>query len=469
MRFASSMNPLHKHAKQGGWRCALWTLLALVLSVRLVLAASYPLQRSGLPTLAPMLEAVTPAVVNVSVYASAAVTEYANPLLRDPFFRRFFNLPDEGRRPPSESVGSGVIVDALKGYILTNHHVLERAERVVVTLKDQRRFEARVLGSDQGTDIAVLQIDAEGLTALAIGHSKMLRVGDFVVAIGNPFGLGQTVTSGIVSALGRSGLIFEGYEDFIQTDASINPGNSGGALVALDGTLVGINTAIIAPGGGNVGIGFAVPMHIATAIRDQIVQYGKVQRGRIGVMLQNLNAELAEGLQLELQSGALIASVIDGSAAARAGLQVGDVITAVDGEPVASASDLRRSIGLVRAGNTVRLTYVRTKQQYVVSVELAAPQLRSYAAFHPKLEGALMRDLERGDRYYNSFEGVLVAEVGSSSPAYHSGLRDGDLIAFINRRRVRNLEDAGVLFEHADQVIEFMLLRDGARLRLRLD
>ena len=250
-----------------------------------------------MPTLAPIVNEVTPAVVNISVISRSAPEE--NPLFRDPFFRRFFNLPDKPQRQ-EQSAGSGVIVDARRGYVITNHHVIRNAEQVLVTLKDRRQFPAKLVGTDPGTDIAVLQIEAEGLSAIRIGDSDTLQVGDYVIAIGNPFGIGQTVTSGIVSALGRSGLSPEGYEDFIQTDASINPGNSGGALVNLRGELVGINSAIIGPAGGNVGIGFAVPSNMMRAVSNQIARFGEVRRGRLGIEMAELTPALSKKLGVAL-------------------------------------------------------------------------------------------------------------------------------------------------------------------------
>lgn len=312
---------------------------------------------SGVTTIAPMLATVTPAVVNIAVTQRAPQVD--NPLLRDPFFRRFFNIPDQPQGRPRNSAGSGVIVDAARGYVITNHHVVANGQDITVTLKDRRQLKARLVGSDSATDIAVLKIDARNLTALPWGDSDRLQVGDFVVAIGNPFGLGQTVTSGIVSALGRSGLRVEGYEDFIQTDASINPGNSGGGLVSFAGELVGINTAIIGPAGGSVGIGFAVPVSIVRAVMDQIIEYGEVRRGRLGVALQDLTPDLAESLNMTGDEGALIAAVEQGSPAERAGVRSGDVVVAVDGRPIRSATDLRNRVGLIRAGSPVNLEVLR--------------------------------------------------------------------------------------------------------------
>jgi len=265
------------------------------------------LNEDGLPTLAPLLAEITPAVVNISVEGQQAAE--LNPFFNDPFFRRFFDLQPMPQQPQMRrqlSAGSGVIFDADEGYVLTNHHVVENGDRIIVTLKDRRQVDAELIGSDPGTDIALLRIEANDLIALDLGDSDRLRVGDYVLAIGNPFGLGQTVTSGIVSAMGRSGLNIEGYEDFIQTDASINPGNSGGALVTLDGRLVGINTAIIAPSGGNVGIGFAVPSNMVDAVVAQLIEFGDVQRGRLGVTIQDFTPDLAKALGVATGVGAVV-------------------------------------------------------------------------------------------------------------------------------------------------------------------
>ncbi|ASY58212.1 HtrA protease/chaperone protein [Sinorhizobium sp. CCBAU 05631] len=315
-------------------------------------ALSSSTQRS----LADVLEEITPAVVNIAVRSRTPAE--TNPLYNDPFFRRYFNLPEQQQRL---SAGSGVIVDAENGYILTNHHVVADAGEIAVTLKDRRRFTAELVGSDQATDIALLKIEAEKLTALPLGDSNALRVGDSVVAIGNPFGLGQTATSGIVSALGRGGINVEGYEDFIQTDASINPGNSGGALVTADGRLVGVNTAIIAPAGGNVGIGFAVPIAMASAVMQQLIEHGEVRRGRIGVSIQDLTPDLAEALSIEETSGAVVGSIEQNSPAASAGLQAGDVIIAVNNRKITGSADLRNRIGLAQVGSQVEIEYLRDR------------------------------------------------------------------------------------------------------------
>jgi Do/DeqQ family serine protease len=322
----------------------------------------------GVLTLAPLLAEITPGVVNIAV--RSRVERPASPLLDDPFFRRFFDLPEVPRQRNVLSAGSGVIVDARRGYVLTNSHVVANAAEVQVTLKDGRTYPARLVGSDPETDIALLQLDASDLTAVPLGDSGRLQVGDLVIAIGNPFGLGQTVTSGIVSALGRSGLGIEGYEDFIQTDASVNPGNSGGALVNSRGELVGINTAILGPTGGNIGIGFAVPVNMARAVMTQLIEHGEVRRGRLGITIQDLTPALADSMGLDLRGGAVISEIEAGSAAARAGLAPGDVIVEVNRQPVLDADDLRNLIGLMPVGTDLAIVLYREGREQAVDAQV---------------------------------------------------------------------------------------------------
>lgn len=418
----------------------------------------------GIPTIAPLIDAVDDAVVNIAVLSERPAQ--MTPLFRDPFFRPF--LPPLEQLPPQRqmSAGSGVIIASDDGYILTNNHVIENGDEIRVTLRDNRTFEAELIGRDPATDIAVLRIDAEDLTEVPLGNSEDLLVGDFVVAIGNPFGLGQTVTSGIVSALGRSGINPEGYEDFIQTDASINPGNSGGALVTLDGNLVGINTAIIAPrGGGNVGIGFAVPINMALAVMDQLVEFGEVQRGRLGVIIRDLTPDLADALGVEAQTGAIVSSVEPGTPADDAGLAAGDVIVAVNGESVEGSADLRRMIGLRRPGNEVEVGYVRDGERHVAEVELADAGGQRVTARERSgsdaLAGVRLSTLDRSHPAWGEVEGVVVSEITPGSRAARAGLEADDVITVVNRQPVETIRDIDRALEDAPGAVALQIWRDG--------
>jgi Do/DeqQ family serine protease len=413
----------------------------------------------GMPSLAPLVEQVTPAVVNVSVITRSPLEN--NPLFQDPFFRRFFGLPDAPSRQ-EQAAGSGVIVDAKRGYVLTNHHVIRQAEQVIVTLKDRRQLPAKVIGADPGTDIAVLKIEAEDLSALAFGDSDQLQVGDYVIAIGNPFGIGQTVTSGIVSALGRTGLMPEGYEDFIQTDASINPGNSGGALVNLRGELVGINTAIVTPGGGNVGIGFAVPSNMARAVMDQVARFGEVRRGRLGIQMGDLNPAAAKKLGLGVTEGALIGSVQPGSPADKAGLREYDVIVSVNGRPIRGAPELRARLGLMPVGEEVVLGIVRGRDTLDVHARIGAPQEAITAAGKPvpEVPGMNVVEIERGSPLFKRVQGgLVVTKVDEASHAWHAGFRPGDILYAVNRKRVRTLAEFRSAVRSAQDGYAVSLLR----------
>jgi Do/DeqQ family serine protease len=336
--------------------------------------AAFPLENSsGVPSVAPVLKEVTPGVVNIAVRGRVQVN---NPLAADPFFRRFFNLPNGPITRETQASGSGVIVDAKNGYVLTNNHVVRNADLIEVTLRDKRRFKAKLVGTDQATDVAVLKIAPDNLIAVPFGDSDKSEVGDFVLAIGNPFGLGQTVTSGIVSAVGRSGLGIEGYEDFIQTDAPINPGNSGGALVDLKGQLIGINTAILAPSGGNVGVGFAVPINMARGVMDQLIRFGHIDRGWIGVAGQDVTPEMMTGLQTKHSEGAVISTIQPGSPADRAGLRVGDLVLAVDGATITSWQHLLNNIALAQVDQSLSLTVERAGRTLTIPVKVAPQRNR---------------------------------------------------------------------------------------------
>jgi serine protease Do/serine protease DegQ len=408
-----------------------------------------------LPSLAPLVEKVSPAVVNIRVSQTLSTGGHFG----DEAFRRFFGLPDvPGGEREVASAGSGVIVDAENGYILTNHHVVEKADQIQISTIDGEVFDAEIVGSDPATDIAVIKVDASGLTDMPIGDSERVRVGDFVLAIGNPFGLGHTVTSGIVSALGRSGISRDGYEDFIQTDASINPGNSGGALVNLRGELVGINSAIISRTGGNVGIGFAVPTEIASSIMRQILDFGEVRRGLLGVSIADVNAEVAEALSSSVTSGALITRVEPGSAAEDAGLQVDDIIVGVNEKKIGGAAELRNTIGLMRSGDEVEIEYVRDNDKRKTSTELGQQRATASvgAEIHPGLVGAQFAEAST-----TRDGGVEVAAVEPGSPAAQRGLRAGDIITAVNRRPVRSLAELNEIASTSR--ILFLLVQRGDR------
>jgi len=423
-----------------GLRNGLVALVYALLAPAAGAALPVALEGQPLPTLAPMLDQVTPAVLNIATRGHVAVEQ--NPLLSDPFFRRYFNIPEQPRERQTQSLGSGVIVDAARGYVLTNSHVIHKADEITVTLRDGRHFNAKLIGADPESDVAVIQIPAENLTALPLADSTQLRVGDFVVAIGNPFGLGQTVTSGIVSALGRSGLGIEGYEDFIQTDASINPGNSGGALVNLRGELIGINTAILAPTGGNIGIGFAIPINMARDIMAQLVEHGEISRGRLGVTAQDLTPELAKAFGIKATQGTVVAQVAVGSPAEKAGLKAGDVITGVNGKSVRNSADVRNSIGLLRVGEQVKIEVLRDGKASVLIATIAEPEMAMLDGkrLHPRLAGALYGNIEEGSPLYGRVEGVQVVKVQPDGPAWRAGLRPSDVITSVNRQPVADVQ-----------------------------
>jgi len=423
-----------KQSNKWPWELFCFVCLALAAGPA---AASLPAAIEGepLPSLAPVLERVTPSVVNVYTQTRVRVR---SPLMDDPFFRRFFNIPDTPRERVSQSLGSGVIVDAKEGYVLTNNHVIAGADDISVTLSDGRSFEAEVIGTDPETDLAMVRIPAEELQALPFADSKLLRVGDFVVAVGNPFGLGQTVTSGIVSALGRTGVRGLEFQNFIQTDASINPGNSGGALINLRGELVGINSAIFTPSGGNVGIGFAIPSAMARHVMDQLVKFGEVRRGTLGISVQDLTEELAGAFGLQKNQGVLVAEIASGSAADKAGVRAGDVIRTMAEYPVRNTQEFHNYEGQFPVGESLTLQIVRDQKEKKLTVKVEELQALDGASIDSRLAGARFEDLPQKQKSGGA-RGVLLSALEPDSRLTRTGLRPGDLITGCNRMPIQNL------------------------------
>eukprot|EP00232_Nephroselmis_pyriformis_P007038 CAMPEP_0182888120 /NCGR_PEP_ID=MMETSP0034_2-20130328/21235_1 /TAXON_ID=156128 /ORGANISM="Nephroselmis pyriformis, Strain CCMP717" /LENGTH=412 /DNA_ID=CAMNT_0025021529 /DNA_START=829 /DNA_END=2067 /DNA_ORIENTATION=+ len=403
-----------------------------------------------------MIEKTSPAVVSIAVEGTQ-VTRQQIPEA----FKRFFGTPDQQvNERPFRGMGSGVIIDAKKGYVVTNNHVVENADEITVKLIDGREFAAKKLGADEQSDVALLQIDAKELTEIPLADSDKLRVGDFAIAIGNPFGLGQTVTSGIVSALGRSGINRSGLEDFIQTDAAINRGNSGGALVNLNGELIGINTAIFGPNGGNVGIGFAIPSNMMKGLIDQIVEFGEVRRGLLGIQGGNVDAKLAEAMRSPSNKGAFINEVVPDSAADKAGLKSGDIITSINGNDLHSFDELRAKVATMGAGAEVKLTIVREGKRQDVDVVLgdAGMPVAEAKDLHPAFEGS---ELNNGQDLAGN-EGVVVTAVQARSPAARIGLKSDDVIVGLNRQRVSNIADLRRLVEESKDNVMALNIKRGS-------
>jgi serine protease DegQ len=452
------------HSRRLHWLTGLLVAAVIGIAPGVSRAATLPASVDGqpMPSLAPMLTRVTPAVVNISTKTRVQVRDA---YFDDPMVRQFFGLPAAPRERVEQSLGSGVIVDAAKGYVLTNYHVVGGADDISVTLQDGRTFKGKLIGTDPDTDVAVVQIPAQNLQALPLADSTRLQVGDYVVAVGDPFGLGQTVTAGIVSALGRSGLGGTGYQNFIQTDASINPGNSGGALVNLRGELVGINTMIFSPSGGNVGIGFAIPSAITTEVMAQLVAHGKVQRGSLGVQTQAITPRIAQLLKLKDSNGVVVTGVSDDSAAAHAGLQAGDVLTTLNGKPLRSEQELRNAEGLLPLGSTVQLGVLRDGHSRDVSATLSVEKLASIdgGQLDPRLAGVRFSDLSERQRS-QGFYGVAISAVQPGSRAARAGLSTDDVVIGVGNQRLTGLRMlSGLASVHLLQLVLVVADADGSR------
>src|SRR5476651_1028963 len=420
--------------------------------------AGIPLAVEGqpLPSLAPMLEKVLPAVVSVQVTGTTPASTDV-----PPEFKFFFGpqAPSEDQGGQAfEGLGSCRIIDAAKGYVLTNNHVVNNADKITVQINDGREYSAKLIGKDDQSDIALIQIiDGKNLTQIAMADSDTLRVGDFAVAVGNPFGLGQTATSGIISALGRSGLNLEGLENFIQTDASINRGNSGGALINLNGELIGINTAILAPGGGNIGIGFAIPSNMVQNLSQQSIEFGAVKRGLLGIKGSEMTADMAKAFNIDTQRGAFVSEVLPGSAAAKAGVKAGDIIVSIEGKAITSFAELRVKIGTTAPGKAVKLGLLREGKPVDVSVTLddSAATTTSAEVLTPSLQGASLSNGQLKD----GTKGVAVDDVAKDTPAAQIGLHKGDVIIGINRNRVENIIQLRKVLEAKPAVIAMNIMR----------
>jgi Do/DeqQ family serine protease len=438
-------------------------LVTSTVSIQMSANAALPFfsdDKTEVPSLAPMLDKATPAIVTISVEGTQVSRQRVPEV-----FQHFFGAPNEQvQERPFKGLGSGVIIDADKGYIVTNNHVVENATEITVTLTDGREVKAKKMGADEQSDIALLKIEPENLTALPLADSDKVRVGDFVVAIGNPFGLSQTVTSGIVSALGRSGLNIGGYENFIQTDAAINRGNSGGALVSLRGELVGINTAIFGPNGGNVGIGFAIPSNMMKSLVDQIIEFGEVRRGLLGILGQDVDSGLAEAMNLNVSKGAFVSEVSPDSAADKGGILAGDIITEINGIAVVSFQELRAKIASKGAGSKIKLGILRKGKKVNVDVVLgdAAQTVVAAKEIHPALEGATLTNgkTKQGD------DGVAISQLVARSPAALIGLQDGDIIIGVNRQKIDNVVALRGALDSAKGVIALSVIRGNSSIYL---
>lgn len=421
----------------------------------------------GMPSLSPMLKQIMPAIVNVAVQGLAPGIVVAGPPAQN-------QPPEPDFTPPPrkfQSIGSGVVVDPRHGIIVTNSHVIRNAEIITITLNDGRRLQAKKIGEDPATDVAVLQVKPDGLQSLPVGDSDKVEVGDFVVAIGNPFGLNsfgnsQSATFGIVSALKRSEINMEGIENFIQTDAAINPGNSGGALVNTKGQLIGINTGILSPSGGNIGIGFAIPINMVKDITQQILQYGSVERGVMGIFVQHLTPELAIAMGYSAnQKGALIAQVNQDSTAQQAGILTGDIITKINDTSITEASQVKATVSLLRAGTQAKITVLRNGQEKVITVLVTdfkkhEQQLQSA---NPFLYGLALRNFEQDTPPNGMIKGVQIVGALETSNGFRAGLRPGDVIINANHKPVQKIDDLQAIVKSDNKKLLLQVLRgDGA-------
>ena len=416
----------------------LFSCLAVFLTLSLPTFASLPPNITS--SLAPLLQRVLPSVVNIK--AQLKITDF-NVLKELQKRKKEQGGNDNTPSNMALSVGSGVIVNAENGYILTNAHVVEDAQSITITLGDGRHYNAKLIGNDKPSDIALLQIKAKNLTAMPIGNSNQLKVGDFVVAVGNPFGLSQTVTSGIVSALERTSLGIEPFENFIQTDAPINPGNSGGALVNMQGELIGINTAILAPGRGSIGIGFAIPANMAKSVMDQLIHYGNVQRGALGIGAQDITPELASAFDLPTSKGAVVTTVFSNSSAQKSGLHVGDIITSVNGIDIKNASDVVNTVGFLRVNSKVNINILRNNKSLTLTSTLIDPKKRKLMlqSMDPYLNGVGLKNIDFLSPAYGPIHGVIVLAVEEDTNAWRADLRLGDIITSVNQQPIMNIDE----------------------------
>ena len=426
--------------------------------------------KAGQSSLPDLIEETSPAVVRIAIRGTMETQQ--NPFFDDPFFERFFGQPQMPREREFGGGGSGVIIDGQLGYIITNAHVIDRADEIKVFSKDGEEYDAEVLGSDKGTDLALIKIASnEKLPEIKLGDSDSVRVGDSVVAIGAPFGLSQTVTSGIISALGRPQMTADGFGEMIQTDAAINPGNSGGALINLEGKLIGIPSSIFTRGGGNIGIGFAIPVSTVKNITSQIIDFGSVKRGLLGVIISDLSQDVAEQLGLDIDKGALIQEVSPDSAAEDAGLEPGDVIIEVDDKVIESVNDLRNAIGLKRSGERVKISIIRNNREIIKNAklgEIALEQTVQADQINSLLAGAELSDyIEDSGSMFGKSQGVIILSIEPNSNADRARLKAGDIIWAVGNMEVENLEEFKSVTEDRDILI-LRVKRNGRQLIIQM-